>query len=239
MVRAYAPRTRTSAMRPAWRRSLQRRRVILDHAHHQFLPPRLPHHRSGWPTLRNADRYAALPKNQEERSPTIYVIPDGKSLVLNIAIIVGSKGLVVDTGLGARNGQAIMRGREGQQGRRCAGIRISTPARSRRAAFRRTRMIRSRDQVAESRVRTGDGKRSQASRRTPRVLKARVRKADRLFVKADGRSRWCSVRLMARAQPHARRHRILVEPMHPGLGDIVRRRCRILSPYSALAGWRA
>ena len=47
----------------------------------------------------------------EKISDHVYVIPDGSvPLVPNVAIIVGTKGtLVVDTGLGARNGQAIMR----------------------------------------------------------------------------------------------------------------------------------
>jgi glyoxylase-like metal-dependent hydrolase (beta-lactamase superfamily II) len=47
----------------------------------------------------------------EKISEHVYVIPDGSvPLVPNVTIIVGSRGaFVVDTGLGARNGQAIMR----------------------------------------------------------------------------------------------------------------------------------
>jgi glyoxylase-like metal-dependent hydrolase (beta-lactamase superfamily II) len=47
----------------------------------------------------------------EKVSEHVYAIPDGSvPLVPNVGIIVGSKGtLVVDTGLGARNGEAIMR----------------------------------------------------------------------------------------------------------------------------------
>ncbi|HLG56312.1 MAG TPA: MBL fold metallo-hydrolase [Vicinamibacterales bacterium] len=47
----------------------------------------------------------------EKISDHVYVIPDGSvPLVPNVAIIVGSRAtLVVDTGLGARNGEVIMR----------------------------------------------------------------------------------------------------------------------------------
>jgi len=47
----------------------------------------------------------------EKISDHVYVIPDGSvSLVPNVAIIVGSRTtLVVDTGLGARNAQAVLR----------------------------------------------------------------------------------------------------------------------------------
>jgi len=47
----------------------------------------------------------------EKISDHVYVIPDGNvPLVPNVGIIVGTRGtLVVDTGLGARNGQAILR----------------------------------------------------------------------------------------------------------------------------------
>ena len=47
----------------------------------------------------------------EKISDHVYVIPDGNvPIVPNVGIIVGSKGaFVVDTGLGARNGEAIMR----------------------------------------------------------------------------------------------------------------------------------
>ena len=47
----------------------------------------------------------------EKISEHVYVIPDGSvPLVPNIGIIVGCKGtFVVDTGLGARNGQAVLR----------------------------------------------------------------------------------------------------------------------------------
>ena len=44
-------------------------------------------------------------------SPHVYVIPDGNvGGVPNVGIIVGNKAtLVVDTGMGPRNGQAILR----------------------------------------------------------------------------------------------------------------------------------
>ena len=47
----------------------------------------------------------------EKISDHVFVIPDNSvSMVPNIGIIVGSRGtLVVDTGLGARNGQTVVR----------------------------------------------------------------------------------------------------------------------------------
>ena len=47
----------------------------------------------------------------EKISEHVHVIPDNSvSMVPNIGIIVGSRGtLVVDTGLGARNGQTVVR----------------------------------------------------------------------------------------------------------------------------------
>src|SRR5262245_37568424 len=47
----------------------------------------------------------------EKVSAHVYVIPDNSvSMVPNVGIIVGSRGtLVVDTGLGARNGQTVVR----------------------------------------------------------------------------------------------------------------------------------
>src|SRR5262245_35362873 len=47
----------------------------------------------------------------EKLSDHVYVIPDGSvSLVPNVAIIVGSRTtVVIDTGLGARNAQAVLR----------------------------------------------------------------------------------------------------------------------------------
>ena len=53
----------------------------------------------------------------EKISDHVFVIPDNSvSMVPNIGIIVGSRAtLVVDTGLGARNGQTVVRDAEGQQ----------------------------------------------------------------------------------------------------------------------------
>ena len=47
----------------------------------------------------------------EKISEHVYVIPDGSvPLVPNVGIIVGSRAtLVVDTGMGARNGQTVLR----------------------------------------------------------------------------------------------------------------------------------
>ncbi len=91
----------------------------------------------------------------EKISEHVYVIPDGSvPLVPNIGIIVGSKGtFVVDTGLGARNGQAVLR--EADRVSRNGGLYLATthvhPEHDLGAmAFPpTTRMIRSRDQEQE------------------------------------------------------------------------------------------
>jgi len=91
----------------------------------------------------------------EKISDHVYVIPDGNvGLVPNVSIIVGTRAtFVVDTGLGARNGEAVMR--EVEKVSRNADLYLATthyhpehdlgahgfPA--------RTKMIRSRDQQAE------------------------------------------------------------------------------------------
>jgi glyoxylase-like metal-dependent hydrolase (beta-lactamase superfamily II) len=99
----------------------------------------------------------------EKISEHVYVIPDGSvPLVPNVGIIVGSRGtFVVDTGLGARNGQAVLR--EVEKVSRNAELYLATthvhPEHDLGAmAFPpSTRMIRSRDQeqeIAESGLET-------------------------------------------------------------------------------------
>ena len=91
----------------------------------------------------------------EKISEHVYVIPDGNvGMVPNVSIIVGTTGtFVVDTGLGARNGQAVMR--EVDKVSRTADLYLATthfhPEHDLGAhGFPpRTKMIRSRDQLAE------------------------------------------------------------------------------------------
>lgn len=91
----------------------------------------------------------------EKVSEHVYVIPDGSvPLVPNVGIIVGTRGtFVVDTGLGARNGQAVLR--EAQKVSRGADLYLATthvhPEHDLGAgAFpEKTKMIRARDQELE------------------------------------------------------------------------------------------
>jgi glyoxylase-like metal-dependent hydrolase (beta-lactamase superfamily II) len=91
----------------------------------------------------------------EKISEHVYVIPDGNvGMVPNVSIIVGTTGtFVVDTGLGARNGQAVMR--EVDKVSKTADLYLATthfhPEHDLGAnGFPpRTKMIRSRDQLAE------------------------------------------------------------------------------------------
>ncbi|HET9362512.1 MAG TPA: hypothetical protein VFO58_22335, partial [Vicinamibacterales bacterium] len=91
----------------------------------------------------------------EKISEHVYVIPDGNvGMVPNVSIIVGTTGtFVVDTGLGARNGQAVMR--EVDKVSKNADLYLASthfhPEHDLGAnGFPpRTKMIRSRDQLAE------------------------------------------------------------------------------------------
>ena len=91
----------------------------------------------------------------EQISDHIYVIPDGGvPLVPNITIIVGSRGVfVVDTGIGARNGEAVLRevARIGSRPELYLATTHVHPEHDLGAhAFpATTQMIRSRDQVTE------------------------------------------------------------------------------------------
>ena len=115
------------------------------------------------PTAGNAQRAGGAPatpplvrENATEKiSDHVYVIPDNSvSMVPNIGIIVGSRGtLVVDTGLGARNGQTVVR--EMQKVSRTAELYLATthfhPEHDLGAGGfpPQTKMIRSQDQQKE------------------------------------------------------------------------------------------
>jgi glyoxylase-like metal-dependent hydrolase (beta-lactamase superfamily II) len=91
----------------------------------------------------------------EKLSEHVYLIPDASvPLVPNVGIIVGSRGtMVIDTGLGVRNGQAVLR--EVQKVKRGAELYLATthvhPEHDLGAmAFPpEARMVRSRDQESE------------------------------------------------------------------------------------------
>jgi glyoxylase-like metal-dependent hydrolase (beta-lactamase superfamily II) len=91
----------------------------------------------------------------EKISEHVYVIPDASvSLVTNITIVVGSRAtFVVDTGLGARNGQIVMR-EVGKVSRNSELYLATTHIHPEHDLGAQgfpptTKMIRSRDQVAE------------------------------------------------------------------------------------------
>jgi glyoxylase-like metal-dependent hydrolase (beta-lactamase superfamily II) len=150
----------------------------------------------------------------EKISEHVYVIPDGSvPLVPNVAIIVGGTGtLVVDTGLGARNGQAIMRevGKVSKGGDLYLAVTHIHPEHDLGAGGfpANTKMIRSRDQVAEieeSGLETAK-RFASFSADTAKLLEgAEFRKADQVFDKEQtvdlGGVR---VRLMAMGPNHTR-----------------------------------
>jgi glyoxylase-like metal-dependent hydrolase (beta-lactamase superfamily II) len=150
----------------------------------------------------------------EKISEHVYVIPDGSvPVVPNVSIIVGGKGtLVVDTGLGARNGQAIMRevGKVSKGGDLYLAVTHVHPEHDLGAGGfpANTKMIRSRDQVAEieeSGLETAK-RFASFSPDTAELLKgAEFRKADQVFDKEQtidlGGVR---VRLMAMGPNHTR-----------------------------------
>jgi glyoxylase-like metal-dependent hydrolase (beta-lactamase superfamily II) len=150
----------------------------------------------------------------EKISEHVYVIPDGSvPIVPNVSIIVGGKGtLVVDTGLGARNGQAIMRevGKVSKGGDLYLAVTHVHPEHDLGAGGfpAATKMIRSRDQVAEieeSGLETAK-RFASFSADTGELLKgAEFRKADQIFeteqtIDLGG----VRVRLMAMGPNHTR-----------------------------------
>jgi len=186
----------------------------------------------------------------EKVSEHVYAIPDGSvPLVPNVAIIVGSKGtLVVDTGLGARNGEAIMR--EVAKVRKGGDLYLAVthfhPEHDLGAGGfpAATKMLRSRDQVADiDEFGLETAKRfASFSPDTAELLKgAEFREADQLFDKELtidlGGAR---VRLMAMGPNHTRGDiAIWVEPDNVLVsGDVVMTTMPgFSSPYSRLSTW--
>lgn len=186
----------------------------------------------------------------EKVSEHVYAIPDGSvPLVPNVGIIVGSKGtLVVDTGLGARNGEAIMR--EVTKVRKGGDLYLAVthfhPEHDLGAGGfpANTKMVRSRDQQADiDEFGLETSKRfASFSPDTAELLKgAEFRKADQFFDKELtldlGGAR---VRLMAMGPNHTRGDiAFWVEPDNVLLsGDIVMTTMPgFSSPYSKLSVW--
>jgi glyoxylase-like metal-dependent hydrolase (beta-lactamase superfamily II) len=186
----------------------------------------------------------------EKVSEHVYAIPDGSvPLVPNVGIIVGSKGtLVVDTGLGARNGEAIMR--EVAKVRKGGDLYLAVthfhPEHDLGAGGfpAATKMIRSRDQQAEiDEFGLDTAKRfASFSADTAELLKgAEFRKPDQFFEKELmldlGGAR---VRLMAMGPNHTRGDTAFwVEPDNVLLsGDIVMTTMPgFSSPSSRLSVW--
>jgi len=126
----------------------------------------------------------------EKISDHVYVIPDNSvSMVPNVGIIVGSRGtLVVDTGLGARNGQTVVR--EMQKVSKTADLYLATthfhPEHDLGAGGfpSNTRMIRSQDQqkeIADQGVATADRFRAFGPLNAELLAGAEFRKADISF----------------------------------------------------------
>jgi glyoxylase-like metal-dependent hydrolase (beta-lactamase superfamily II) len=186
----------------------------------------------------------------EKITEHVYVIPDGSvPVVPNVGIIVGSKGaLVVDTGLGARNGQAIMRevAKVNKGGELYLAVTHFHPEHDLGAGGfpANTKMIRSRDQQADiDEFGLETAKRFAGfSADTAELLKgAEYRKADQSFDKELtidlGGAR---VRLMAMGANHTRGDiAFWVEPDNVLLsGDIVMTTMPgFSSPYSKLSTW--
>jgi glyoxylase-like metal-dependent hydrolase (beta-lactamase superfamily II) len=186
----------------------------------------------------------------EKISDHVYVIPDGSvPVVPNVGIIVGSRGaFVVDTGLGARNGQAIMRevAKVSKAGELYLAVTHFHPEHDLGAGgFPATaKMLRSRNQQADiDEFGLETAKRFAGfSSDTAELLKgAEFRKADQLFDKELtidlGGAR---VRLMAMGPNHTRGDiAFWVEPDNVLLsGDIVMTTMPgFSSPYSKLSTW--
>jgi glyoxylase-like metal-dependent hydrolase (beta-lactamase superfamily II) len=186
----------------------------------------------------------------EKITEHVYVIPDGSvPIVPNVGIIAGSKGaLVVDTGLGARNGQAIMR--EVAKVNKGAELYLAVthfhPEHDLGAGGfpANTKMIRSRDQQAdidEFGLETAKRFAGFSADTAELLTGAEYRKADQFFDKELtidlGGAR---VRLMAMGANHTRGDiAFWVEPDNVLLsGDIVMTTMPgFSSPYSKLSTW--
>ena len=186
----------------------------------------------------------------EKVSEHVYAIPDGSvPLVPNVAIIVGSKGtLVVDTGLGAKNGEAIMRevGKVRKGGDLYLAVTHFHPEHDLGAGGfpATTKMLRSRDQQADiDEFGLETTKRfASFSPDTAELLKgAEFRKADQSFdeeltIDLGG----ARVRLMAMGPNHTRGDiAFWVEPDNVLVsGDVVMTTMPgFSSPYSKLSTW--
>lgn len=191
-----------------------------------------------------------LPNTTVKESPHVWVIPDRSTpLVPNIGIIVGSKAaLVVDTGLGERNGAvALAEARKAAPGR--ALYLMSTHIHPEHdlgaGAFPpQTRMIRSRAEVAEI-AETGlsmANRFSQMSALNAELLKgATFRKADIVFDKAyDLDLGGLTVRIVAVGPNHTEGDTIAWVPADRVLfaGDVAMKgQPAFASPKSSLAHW--
>jgi glyoxylase-like metal-dependent hydrolase (beta-lactamase superfamily II) len=187
----------------------------------------------------------------EKISPHVYVIPDASvSLVPNVGIIVGTKGtFVVDTGLGPKNGQAVLR--EVDKVKQGPELYLATthfhPEHDLGAtAFPpATKMLRSTDQQKDI-DEFGLQLARTFAQRGPAVAEllkdAEFRKADTLFEREQtvdlGGVR---IRLIAMGANHTRGDTVFfVEP--DGIlfsGDIAMKPLpAFASPYSTMAHWR-
>jgi glyoxylase-like metal-dependent hydrolase (beta-lactamase superfamily II) len=187
----------------------------------------------------------------EKISEHVYVIPDGNvGMVPNVSIIVGTTGtFVVDTGLGTRNGQAVMR--EVDKVSRNGDLYLASthfhPEHDLGAnGFPpRTKMIRSRDQLAELQE-AGLEMAKRFASFSPAIAEllegADFRKADILFDKEHvvdlGGVR---VRLMAMGTNHTRGDTAFFVESDGVLasGDVVMSRLPNVGAASRLSTWLA
>jgi glyoxylase-like metal-dependent hydrolase (beta-lactamase superfamily II) len=186
----------------------------------------------------------------EKISDHVYVIPDGSvPLVPNVGIIVGSRAtMVVDTGLGARNGQAIMRevGKISKNSELYLAVTHFHPEHDLGAGGfpANTKMLRSRDQQAdidEFGLQTAKQFASFSPLTGELLQGAEFRKADQFFerdltIDLGG----VRVRLMAMGPNHTRGDiAFWIEPDSVLVsGDVVMTTMPAFgSPYSKLSTW--
>jgi glyoxylase-like metal-dependent hydrolase (beta-lactamase superfamily II) len=186
-------------------------------------------------------------------SAHVYVIPDGNvPLVPNVGIIVGSGGtLVVDTGLGPRNGEAVLR-EVGKVSRSARLYLVSTHFHPEHAlgeqAFPPTAtLIRYRNQqkdIDEFGLSLADtfSKRSAVTRDL--LADARFRRADVLFDREkDLDLGGVRVRILGRGPTHTRGDTLVFVEGERVLfaGDVVMNRTFLAfaSPYSSVDAWLA
>jgi glyoxylase-like metal-dependent hydrolase (beta-lactamase superfamily II) len=186
----------------------------------------------------------------EKISEHVHVIPDASvPLVPNVGIIVGTRGtFVVDTGLGVRNGEAVLReaGKVGKNAELYLGTTHFHPEHDLGAmAFpAQTKMLRSTDQqkdIAEFGLQLAKTFSTRSPQIAERLKDADFRKADIVFEREQtvdlGGVR---VRVMAMGANHTRGDTVFfVEP--DGVlfsGDVVMRpQPSFASPYSTVRHW--